>query len=126
MSYIFGRPTRAAPPVAAGGKGRYGHHESGQRYLDVSGGAAVIAATKAQLDQLAFARTGDVTSEPAEALADLAIAHAPEDFDRVYLMSGAIDGARGDHILLVPPFIIEDAQRDELADKPETAVSAGI
>jgi len=59
-------------------------------------------------------------------LADLSIAYAPEDFDRVYLMSGAIDGARGDHILLAPPFTIEDAQRDELADKLETAVSAVI
>ncbi|MEF9605965.1 aminotransferase class III-fold pyridoxal phosphate-dependent enzyme, partial [Paracoccus sp. PXZ] len=31
-----------------------------------------------------------------------------------YPMGGTIDGQRGDHILLAPPFIIEDAQIDEL------------
>ncbi len=43
-----------------------------------------------------------------------------------YPMSGTIDGRRGDHILLAPPFIIEDAQIDELTDKLERAISAVI
>ena len=43
---------------------------------------------KAQLDSLAYAHTGFLTSEPAEALADLLIEHAPGDLDRVYLVSG--------------------------------------
>jgi adenosylmethionine-8-amino-7-oxononanoate aminotransferase len=34
-----------------------------------------------------------------------------------YPMSGTIDGHRGDHVLLAPPFIIEDDQIDELMDK---------
>jgi adenosylmethionine-8-amino-7-oxononanoate aminotransferase len=34
-----------------------------------------------------------------------------------YPMGGTIDGARGDHVLLAPPFIAEDAQLDELVDK---------
>ncbi|WP_424984653.1 aspartate aminotransferase family protein [Microbulbifer sp. S227A] len=43
-----------------------------------------------------------------------------------YPMSGTIDGKRGDHILLAPPFIISDDQLDELTDKVETAISAVI
>ena len=69
-----------------------------KQYLDASGGAAVsclghhdqtiIDAIKAQLDKLAYAHTGFLTSEPAETLADLLIAHAPGDLDRVYLVPG--------------------------------------
>ncbi len=43
-----------------------------------------------------------------------------------YPMSGTIDGQRGDHILLAPPFIIEDDQLDELTDKLSKAISAVI
>ncbi|MFT6913709.1 MAG: adenosylmethionine-8-amino-7-oxononanoate aminotransferase, partial [Paracoccaceae bacterium] len=34
-----------------------------------------------------------------------------------YPMSGTIDGQTGDHVLLAPPFIIEEPQIDELVDK---------
>lgn len=43
-----------------------------------------------------------------------------------YPMSGTIDGRRGDHILLAPPFIIADAQLDELTDKLGRAIAAVI
>jgi len=43
-----------------------------------------------------------------------------------YPMAGTIDGKRGDHILLAPPFIIEDAQIGELADKLAGAVAAVV
>ena len=98
MSHIFPRHSRNLPPVAVSGDGCYLIDQSGKRYLDASGGAAVsclghgdltvIDAVKAQLDQLAYAHTGFFTSEPAETLADLLIAHAPGDLDRVYLVSG--------------------------------------
>ncbi|MEL6204915.1 MAG: aspartate aminotransferase family protein [Pseudomonadota bacterium] len=39
-----------------------------------------------------------------------------------YPMSGTIDGRAGDHILLAPPFIIDDAQLDELTEKLGTAL----
>ena len=45
-------------------------------------------AIKAQVNQLAFAHTGFFTSDPAEKLADLLIANAPGDLDRVYFVSG--------------------------------------
>ncbi|WGW03733.1 aspartate aminotransferase family protein [Tropicibacter oceani] len=43
-----------------------------------------------------------------------------------YPMSGTIDGRRGDHVLLAPPFIIEDHQLDELTDKLGRAIDAVI
>jgi adenosylmethionine-8-amino-7-oxononanoate aminotransferase len=98
MSHIFPRHTKAAPPVAVGGEGCYIFDAAGKRYLDGSGGAAVsclghddaevTAAIKAQLDEIAFAHSGFFTSQPAEDLADLLIANAPGDLDRVYLVSG--------------------------------------
>ena len=98
MSHIFPRHTKQLPPVAVRGAGCYLYDEQGKQYLDASGGAAVsclghgdqtiIDAVKAQLDKLAYAHTGFFTSEPAETLADLLIAHAPGDLDRVYLVSG--------------------------------------
>jgi adenosylmethionine-8-amino-7-oxononanoate aminotransferase len=43
-----------------------------------------------------------------------------------YPMGGTIDGVRGDHVLLAPPFILEDAQLDELVDKLSRAVDISI
>lgn len=98
MSHVFGRHTKGQLPVAVRGEGIYLYDSEGKSYLDGSGGAAVsclghgdadvIAAIKAQLDSLEFAHTGFLTSEPAEALADALVAHAPEGIDRVYLVSG--------------------------------------
>jgi adenosylmethionine-8-amino-7-oxononanoate aminotransferase len=98
MTRLFHRSSRAAPPLAVSGEGCWLIGADGRRWLDGSGGAAVsclghgdrevIAAVKAQLDRLAFAHTGFFSSEPAEALADLLIAHAPGDLARVYLVSG--------------------------------------
>jgi adenosylmethionine-8-amino-7-oxononanoate aminotransferase len=98
MSHVFPRHSRQPPPVAVRGEGCWLIDAAGRRFLDGSGGAAVsclghgdaevTAAIKDQLDRLAFAHTGFFTSEPAEALADLLIDHAPGDLDRVYLVSG--------------------------------------
>jgi len=98
MSHLFYRHPKTPPPVVVGGRGCYLIDSTGKRYLDGSGGAAVsclghgdsevIAAIEAQLERIAFAHTGFFTSEPAEALADLLIAHAPGTLARVYLLSG--------------------------------------
>ena len=48
----------------------------------------MIEAVKIQVEKLAFAHTGFFTSEPAEKLADLLIANAPGDLDRVLFVSG--------------------------------------
>jgi adenosylmethionine-8-amino-7-oxononanoate aminotransferase len=43
-----------------------------------------------------------------------------------YPMGGTIDGARGDHVLLAPPFIIEERQLDELVEKLGAALQAAL
>ncbi|GLO69081.1 adenosylmethionine-8-amino-7-oxononanoate aminotransferase [Phaeobacter inhibens] len=98
MSHVFPRHTKAVLPTAVAGDGCYLIDANGKRYFDGSGGAAVsclghsdaevIAAIQAQVGKLAFAHTGFMTSEPAEALADLLISQAPGDLNRVYFVSG--------------------------------------
>ena len=41
-------------------------------------------------------------------------------------MGGTIDGKSGDHVLLAPPFILEDSQLDELVDKLALAVETAL
>lgn len=41
-----------------------------------------------------------------------------------YPMGGTIDGRHGDHILLAPPFILDETHLDELADKLDRALTA--
>ncbi|MEL7138003.1 MAG: aspartate aminotransferase family protein [Pseudomonadota bacterium] len=98
MSHVFPRHTKAKLPTIAGGDGAYLIDETGKRYLDACGGAAVsclghsarpvLEAAKAQLDTIAYAHTSFFTSKPAEALADRLIAKAPEGIERVYFVSG--------------------------------------
>jgi adenosylmethionine-8-amino-7-oxononanoate aminotransferase len=119
MSHIFGRHCASTPPVAVAGEGCYLIDSTGKRYLDGSGGAAVsclghgdkvvIEAIKAQLDQLAFAHTGFLTSEPAEALADLLIEHAPAGLDRVYLVSGGSEATEA-AIKLARQYFVEKGE----------------
>jgi adenosylmethionine-8-amino-7-oxononanoate aminotransferase len=40
-----------------------------------------------------------------------------------YPMGGTLDGQRGDHVLLAPPFIVEEAQLDELVAKLAVAIT---
>ena len=44
----------------------------------------------------------------------------------VYPMGGTIDGRRGDHVLLAPPFIVTDADLDEIVERLAAAVDAAI
>ena len=43
-----------------------------------------------------------------------------------YPMGGTLDGARGDHVLLAPPFIVEERQLDELVGKLGGALDAVV
>lgn len=43
-----------------------------------------------------------------------------------YPMGGTIDGQRGDHVLLAPPFIITDGQIDELVSKLSGAIEKAL
>ena len=118
-SHIFGRDNHVQLPCAVRGDGIYLFDQSGKRYLDGSGGAAVSClghsdpairdAMKEQIDQLSFAHTGFFTSQPAEELARTLIDHAPAPLERVYLVSGgseAIEAA----IKLARQYFIEIGQ----------------
>ncbi len=119
MSHVFPRHTKSTPPRAVRGEGCYLYDETGKAYLDGSGGAAVsclghgdpdiIAAVQEQAQTLAFAHTGFFTSDPAEALADLLIEHAPGDLDRVYLVSGGSEATEA-AVKLARQYFVEIGQ----------------
>jgi adenosylmethionine-8-amino-7-oxononanoate aminotransferase len=44
----------------------------------------------------------------------------------VYPMGGTIDGTRGDHVLLAPPFIVTASQIDEIVDRLGSAVDDAL
>ncbi|TMV08862.1 aspartate aminotransferase family protein [Ruegeria sediminis] len=118
MSHVFPRHTKSVLPVAAGGDGCYLIDAEGKRYLDCGDAAvsclghsnpAVIRAVQEQVEKIAFAHTGFMTSEPAEALADLLIEHAPGDLDRVYFVSGGSEATEA-AIKLARQYFLETGQ----------------
>ncbi len=143
MSHVFPRHCHATLPIAAGGEGPFLIDKSGKRYFDGSGGAAVSClghsntrvtqAIKDQVDQLAFAHTGFFTSHPAEELADLLIANAPGNLDRVYFVSGGSEAVEA-AIKLARQFYLErgEPQRQHIIARRQSyhgntlgALSAG-
>ncbi len=98
MTHILHRQIGHDYPVAASGRGITIRDSNGKDYIDASGGAAVsclghshpdvIAAMRAQLDQLEYAHTSFFTTRVAEELADDLAAHAPAGIDRVLFVSG--------------------------------------
>jgi adenosylmethionine-8-amino-7-oxononanoate aminotransferase len=44
----------------------------------------------------------------------------------VYPMGGTIDGRRGDHVLLAPPFIVTDNELDQIVERLAGAVDAAL
>ncbi|MFK8079621.1 MAG: aspartate aminotransferase family protein [Granulosicoccus sp.] len=98
MSHVFPRHTRSSLPTVASGQGVYLYDTQGKQYFDGSGGAAVSClghgdpdvtqAIKDQLDNVAFAHTSFLTSQPAEDLADKLVQLAPSGIDRAYFVSG--------------------------------------
>jgi adenosylmethionine-8-amino-7-oxononanoate aminotransferase len=98
LSSVFYRDLGASYPVAVRGEGMYLYSESGDQYLDMSGGAAVsalghghkavITAIQSQIANLAFAHTAFFTNEPQEALAERLTSRFAESGARVYFTSG--------------------------------------
>jgi adenosylmethionine-8-amino-7-oxononanoate aminotransferase len=43
-----------------------------------------------------------------------------------YPMGGTLDGARGDHVLLAPPFIIDDGELDLLVERLVEAIDTAV
>ncbi|MDP3223315.1 MAG: aspartate aminotransferase family protein [Rubrivivax sp.] len=102
MSHVFHRHLRQTYPVAVAGDGPYLVDDSGRRYLDGSGGAAVsclghghpaiVAAVSEQVAALEYAHTSFMSSQPAETLADDLVQHAPAGLSSVYFVSGGSEG----------------------------------
>ena len=44
----------------------------------------------------------------------------------VYPMGGTLDGQRGDHVLLAPPFIVSDSELDAIVERLARAVHAAL
>ncbi|MBY5989867.1 aspartate aminotransferase family protein [Roseovarius atlanticus] len=119
MSHVFHRNSRTNIPTVSRGEGAYLYDRTGKAYLDGSGGAAVsclghgdahvIDAIKAQLDRIAFAHTGFLTSEPAETLADRLVAVAPGELKRVYFVSGGSEAMEA-ALKLARQYFIEAGQ----------------
>ena len=98
MTRILHRSIGPTLPHAASAQGVYITDTTGRRYLDASGGAAVtsvghahpevLAAMRAQIDNLCYAHTSFFTTDAAEALAEKLVNLAPEGLNYVYLVSG--------------------------------------
>lgn len=119
MNHVFPRQITAPPIKAVASEGCYIIDETGKRYLDGSGGAAVsclghgdpdiIRAIQEQTAKLAYAHTGFFTSDPAEELADLLVAQAPGELDRVYFVSGGSEAVEA-AIKLARQFHMENGE----------------
>ncbi|MCA3177882.1 MAG: aspartate aminotransferase family protein [Burkholderiaceae bacterium] len=98
MSRILHRQTRGTYPRVVSGEGPYLADDTGRRWLDACGGAAVsclghghpaiVAAIEAQARRVAYAHTSFFTTDVAEALADTLVAAAPEGISHAYFVSG--------------------------------------
>lgn len=119
MSHVFPRHNLAHPPRAVRAKGVYFYDADGKRYLDGSGGAAVsclghgdpeiVQAVQDQMAELAYAHTGFFTSAPAEELAEMLVADAPGDLDRVYFVSGGSEAVET-ALKLARQYFVEQGQ----------------
>ena len=76
--------------------------------------------------ELVADRTSKQPFEPAQRLNAKVKQQALENGLLCYPMGGTIDGVRGDHVLLAPPFIVTEAQLDELVEKLGRAVDTAI
>ncbi|MBX3661198.1 MAG: aspartate aminotransferase family protein [Burkholderiales bacterium] len=74
--------------------------------------------------ELVADRAGKATFDPALKLHARLKAAAMAEGMLCYPMGGAADGTRGDHVLLAPPFIVSEAQLDEIVDKLARALDA--
>jgi adenosylmethionine-8-amino-7-oxononanoate aminotransferase len=98
MTRILHRQAHGRYPEAVSGEGPYLFDNSGKRYLDACGGAAVsclghghpaiVAAIEAQARRLAYAHTSFFTTAVAEELADTLVRGAPPGISHVYFVSG--------------------------------------
>ena len=121
---LFPRNFKKTYPIAARGEGCWILDQSGRRFLDASGQAAVVSighgvaeiarAMAEQSSQIAFAHTSQFHTAPAEKLAARLLALAPANFrngGRVYFTSGGSE-ATETAIKLVRQFHLETGEKN--------------
>lgn len=119
MSRIIQRSLRETPDAAVRGEGIRLHLANGKVVIDASGGAAVAcighgnrrvaAAMGAQAGRMAYAHTGFFTSEPAEALADILLAHEPGGLTHAFFTSSGSEAMEA-AVKLARQYFIERGQ----------------
>ncbi len=121
---LFSRNFKKTFPIAVRGEGCWIIDESGRRFLDASGQAAVVSighgvqeiglAMAEQSSQIAFAHTSQFHTAQAEKLAERLLAIAPPNFrkgGRVYFTSGGSE-ATETAIKLVCQYHLESGQKN--------------
>ena len=69
------------------------------------------------------------TKEPFDPAATLHVhvrARCMEQGLMVYPMGGTIDGRRGDHVLLAPPFIVSDGDLDAIVERLHRGIGLAL
>jgi adenosylmethionine-8-amino-7-oxononanoate aminotransferase len=123
-SGLFSRNFKKTFPIAVRGEGCWIMDDTGRRFLDASGQAAVVSighgvqeigrAMAQQSSQIAFAHTTQFHTAPAEKLAARLLALAPANFrngGRVYFTSGGSE-ATETAIKLVRQYHLETGQKN--------------
>jgi adenosylmethionine-8-amino-7-oxononanoate aminotransferase len=98
QDHVFYRNLRKFYPTVSHGEGIYLYDTDGKRYIDGSGGAAVVSighgvreiteAMVKQAEKVSFAHGSQFTNEAAIAFADKIVSLAPEGLTKVYFVSG--------------------------------------
>ncbi len=96
--HVFYRNSREIYPTADHGEGIYIYDTTGKRYIDGSGGAAVVGighgvkeiteAMVRQAEKISFSHSSQFTSRPSIDLAEKLIKLAPPGLNKVYFLSG--------------------------------------
>lgn len=121
-THVFHRSNKVAYPTAVRGDGIYLYDDTGKRYIDACGGAAVSClghsnevvrqAMHKQIDELAYAHSGFFTTKPMEELADWLVERAPEGIDKVYLVSGGSEAVEAS-IKLARQYFLEQGKSEK-------------
>jgi adenosylmethionine-8-amino-7-oxononanoate aminotransferase len=98
QDHVFYRNLRKFYPTVSHGEGIYLYDTDGKRYIDGSGGAAVVSighgvreiteAMVRQAEKVSFSHGSQFTSETAVAFAERIVSLAPEGLTKVYFLSG--------------------------------------
>jgi len=98
QDHVFYRNLGKFYPTVSHGEGMYLFDTDGNRYIDGSGGAAVVSighgvgeitqAMIRQAEKVSFSHGSQFTSEAAVAFADRIVSLAPEGLNKVYFLSG--------------------------------------